>query len=202
MMHRNRIIYTIGHSTHELREFLDLLQQHGVTAVADVRSQPYGRLEHFRRENLEAELKAVGIGYVFLGRELGARRDEPDCYVDGQAVYDRVAELPAFREGLERLERGAADHVIALMCAEREPLDCHRTVLLARQLAARHWHVRHILADGGIEEHTETERRMVRKMGVDPLFDGALTENELIERAYAERGREIACRAREEEPSR
>jgi len=200
-MERERVIYTIGHSTHELQDFVDLLRQHGVTAVADVRSQPYGRLEHFRRENLTAELKAVGIGYVFLGRELGARRDEPTCYVDGQAAYDRVAELPEFRRGLERLERGAADHVITLMCAEREPLDCHRTVLLARQLAARGWHVRHILADGNVEPHADTERRMVRKMGVDPLFDGGLTEDELIQRAYDERGREIAYRASEEEPT-
>lgn len=201
MTDRSRIIYTIGHSTHELVEFIGLLQQHGVTAVADVRSQPYGRLEHFRRENLEAELKAVGIGYVFLGRELGARRDEPECYVNGQAMYDRVAKLHSFRQGLERLERGAADHVIALMCAEREPLDCHRTVLLTRQLSSRGWHIRHILADGSIEEHADTERRMVREMGVDPLFDGGLTENELIERAYNERGREIAYRETEEDMS-
>ena len=131
-----------------------------------------------------------------------ARRDEPECYLDGRAVYDRVAELPVFRQGLERLERGAAEHVIALMCAEREPLDCHRTVLVARQLSARGWRVRHILADGSIEEHADTERRLVQQMGVDPLFDGALTEEELVERAYDERGREIAYRATKEEQSR
>ena len=200
MMERSRIIYTIGHSTHELVEFVRLLLQHGVTAVADVRSQPYGRLEHFRRENLEAELKAAKVDYVFLGRELGARREEPECYIDGQVSYDRAAELPAFRRGLERLERGTVDHVIALMCAEREPLDCHRTVLLARQLSVRGWQVRHILVDGSIEEHSDTEQRLVEEMGVDPLFDSDLTKEELIERAYEERGRELAYRPTKEEP--
>jgi uncharacterized protein (DUF488 family) len=191
-------IFTLGHSTHDWETFLALLKRHGITAVADVRSQPYGRLEHFRRQPLESALRVAGIDYVFLGRELGARRDEPECYVNGEALYDRVAQLPAFREGLDRLERGAAAHTIALVCAEREPLDCHRTVLVARHLAARGWRVRHILADGQIEEHADTERRLVREMGIDPLFDRALTESQLVQRAYDERGREIAYRDEKE----
>jgi uncharacterized protein (DUF488 family) len=151
---------------------------------------------------LESALHAQGIAYEFLGRELGARRNEPECYINGQAVYERVAELPAFREGLDRIERRAADQVIALMCAEQEPLDCHRTLLVARQLAIRGCHIRHILVDGKLEEHHETERRMVREIGSDPLFDRLLPEEELIQRAYDERGREIAYRANEEEVSR
>jgi uncharacterized protein (DUF488 family) len=198
-MNQAQAIYTIGHSTHEFAEFVELLKLHGVTLVTDVRSQPYSRLEHFRRGPLENALRAEGIAYEFLGRELGARREEADCYADGQAAYELVAQLPAFLEGLDRLQRDAAQHRIALVCAEREPLDCHRTVLVARQLTARGWSVHHILADGSLENHAETERRMVDAMGVDPLFDGGLAEDELIERAYAERGREIAFRASEEE---
>ncbi|MEX2558905.1 MAG: DUF488 domain-containing protein, partial [Pirellulales bacterium] len=171
-MSSERVVYTIGHSTHDLHEFVDLLKQHEVAAVADVRSQPNSRLEHFRRGPLQDGLNSEGIGYVFLGRELGARRDEPECYVDGQAAYDRVAELPAFLEGLARLERRASDHVIALMCAEREPLDCHRTVLVARQLAARGWHVRHILANGELEDHAETDHHDERGRQRAPVRAG------------------------------
>ena len=93
-------IFTIGHSNGSLEEFLALLRRHAVTAIADVRSQPYGWLDHFNRENLSAELKAGRIEYVFLGDQLGARRQERECYENGIALYERVATLPAFREGL------------------------------------------------------------------------------------------------------
>jgi len=191
-------IFTIGHSNHEFPEFLRLLTQHGVTAVADVRSQPYGRLDHFRRENLEASLKAAVVNYVFLGQELGARRDERECYIGDQADYDRIASLPAFITGLERLERGSRTHVIALMCAEKDPLDCHRMALVSRELARRGWDIVHILADGGLESQAEAEGRLVRKMGIErTLFEPDLTQDELIEQAYNKRAKQIAYRREE-----
>lgn len=196
-----RRLFTVGHSTHEFPTFARLLTENGVSALIDVRSQPHSRLEHFRRADLSAALKAIGIAYVFLGRELGARREEPQCYVNGQATYENVSELPAFREGLDRIERLADSQIVALMCAEREPLDCHRSVLIARHLVKRGMNIKHILADGKLENHAHTEQRMVRLMGVDPLFDSATTEPELVERAYAERGREIAYRTINEEGS-
>lgn len=195
-----RSIFTVGYSTHEWPDFLALLRAAEVTAVADVRSHPTARLPEYRRENLSAALRQEEIAYVFLGRELGARRDEPECYVDGRADYDRIAELPAFREGIARLERGAAEHTIALLCAEREPLDCHRGVLISRVLSEAGWRVRHLLADGSIEEHAATERRLVELVGVDPLLDGRLPTAELVRRAHEERGRAIAYRPAGNEP--
>ncbi|MEN1680024.1 MAG: DUF488 domain-containing protein [Planctomycetota bacterium] len=189
-------LFTVGHSNHEMADFLALLDRHGVTVVGDVRSNPYSRWTQFGRENLAGSLKDHGLRYVFLGDQLGARRPEVECYVDGQAVYELVAKLPAFLEGVARLGRGARDHVIALMCAEREPLDCHRGVLIARQLAERGWRVRHILADGSAEEHAATERRMIDAMGVDPLLDANATQAELLHRAYEELGGRLAYRPR------
>lgn len=187
-----RTIYTVGYSIHEWPDFLALLHGAKITAIADVRSHPTARLEQYRRENLAPELKEQGIEYVFLGQELGARREEPECYVGGSVDYGRVAKLPAFREGIERLERGVTTHRIALMCAEREPLDCHRGLLIARVLKAQSWQVRHLLADGRVEEHADTEQRLVEMVGVDPLFDGKLNEADRIERAYTERGGDLA----------
>src|SRR5690606_3800009 len=109
-----------------------LLQRHGVTAVVDVRSHPSSRLPHFRRAALERGLNEAGLAYLFLGRELGARRDEPDCYIQGCAVYERVSELPLFRQGMARLLDEVGHRRMALMCAEKEPLDCHRTILICR----------------------------------------------------------------------
>jgi uncharacterized protein (DUF488 family) len=190
---------TIGHTTHELDAFVAMLKQHGVTAVADVRSQPYSRrLEQFNRENLAAELASAGVEYVFLGDELGARREEPECYDGDRADYRRIAELPKFRAGLDRLREGAARFRIALVCAEKEPLDCHRTVLVCRHLRYE-FEILHILADGTTEDHAQTEKRLVREMGVSrTLFEPDLTTEQLIQQAYDLRGEQIAYRANSE----
>lgn len=193
------MLLTIGHSTHAWEDFLWLLRQHGVAAVADVRSHPYSRrLEQFNRDQIEPELKAAGIGYEFLGKELGARRDEPECYRDDRASYERIAQLPNFLRGIARLRQAAAARRVALMCAEKEPLDCHRTVLICRSVRDE-FHIEHILADGTTEEHAACERRLVRLMGVGrTLFEPDLTDEELIQRAYDERAAEIAYRASQE----
>ncbi|MGL4514344.1 MAG: DUF488 family protein [Lacipirellulaceae bacterium] len=190
-------LFTVGYSTHEWSAFVALVRFAGVTAVADVRSTPYGRLVEYRREELAAGLRGEGIAYVWLGAELGARRDESQAYRDGRVDYERVMTLPAFRAGVERLARGAEQHTIALMCAEREPLDCHRSLLIARALVAEGWRVRHVLPGAAgetprIEEHAETERRLVELVGVDPLLDRATPYDELLRRAYAERGRLVS----------
>lgn len=188
-----RDIFTIGYSSHELDMFLGMLKRHGVTAVADVRSQPFSRIPYYNCGRLATELKQENILYVPLGRELGARRDEPECYDNGQAIYERVAQLPLFRKGIDRLLDGAERHTIAIMCAEKEPLDCHRTVLVCRNLRPYKVHIRHILADGTLEEHAETERRLMWMMNIAPdLFRPEVREDELIEEAYEKRGRQIA----------
>ena len=119
-------ILTIGHSTHDLDAFLRLLSENRVTAVADVRSVPASRFTpQFNRDAIKRALRDVDIKYAFLGAELGARSDDPNCYVNGKVQYARLAQTPAFAEGIERLRRGLATERIALMCAEQEPLDCH-----------------------------------------------------------------------------
>src|SRR5580700_973562 len=106
MNESQKTLFTIGHSNHELPAFLALLAQHGIAAVADVRSQPISWLPHFERTQLTAALRDATIDYVFLGLELGARRSERDCYEDGRADYERIARLPAFHKGLVRLRTG------------------------------------------------------------------------------------------------
>ena len=198
-MSDKRTIFTIGHSTHELPAFVQLLKRHAITAVADVRSQPRSRLDHFCRPALEAGLKAEGLQYVFLGKEFGARRDEPECYVDNRADYNRIAELPVFAAGLDRIERGSQTHIIALMCAEKDPLDCHRMVLVCRHLSRLGAIISHILADGELEPQADAERRLVKRMGVErTLFEPNVSEEELIQQAYDKRALQIAYRTTHE----
>ncbi len=159
----NRTLYTIGHSNHSMERFLELLRMHEITAVADVRSVPYSKYcPQFDRENLQQFLQRIGCRYVFLGEELGGKRREPECYINGQIDYEKVATLPAFREGCERLLRGVAEYRIALLCAEKDPANCHRTLLVSRALRNR-LTILHILADGSTLLHEEVERRITEK---------------------------------------
>ena len=153
-------ILTIGHSNHQLAKFLVLLEGAGVSAVADVRSRPVSRwVPHFNRAPLEAALAERGISYLFLGRELGGRPDDPALMTGGKPDYAAMAKAPAFAAGLTRvIEAGMTDRV-ALLCAERDPVDCHRFLLVGRELAARGVTVAHILANGDLESHADTEAR-------------------------------------------
>lgn len=185
-------LFTIGHSDHEMSALIDLLRRHGVAAVVDVRSQPYSRLhDQFNRETLAAALRQAGIDYLFLGRELGARRDERESYRDHQARYDLIARLPAFQEGLDRVRREAAARRVSLLCAEKDPIACHRMLLVCRNLRSDPIEIRHILADGSLETTAQAETRLLDAAGV-PQSCLFLDRGQLIEDAYDAQGRRIA----------
>ncbi len=185
-------LYTIGHSTHSLERLTGLLGNHSVTAVADVRSHPYSRYNpQFNRETLKAHLKANGFEYVFLGGQLGARSEDPACYREGQVQFELVAGTSLFKEGLARVHKGMKTHRICLMCAEKDPLFCHRTILVCRHLRAPDIQINHILEDGALERHQDAERRL---MGILRVPESTLfaTFEEQRERAYDIQGKKIA----------
>lgn len=198
-MSSQRLIYTVGHSTQSIEEFIEQLQRHQIQLVADVRSHPYSRrYPHFSREALQKSLSMADIRYLFLGRELGARRDEPQCYVLGRASYQEIAKLPNFVRGIERLLEGTDRHRIALTCAEHDPLTCHRTILVCRELRQRDVTIRHILRGGGLEEHAQAEQRLIEEelgsRDQAELFTRQDDTALLIERAYTARADRIAYR--------
>ena len=163
----DRTVFSIGHSNHSIDQFISLLQQHRITALADVRSAPYSRFQsHFNKDALERSLKAEGIKYVFLGKELGARSGDHSCYHNGRVQYSLLAKTPLFREGLERLMLGTKDFRVAIMCAEKEPLECHRTLLVSSALEAEGIAIKHILADGRLESHAEAMFRLIDVVGL------------------------------------
>ena len=134
--------------------------------------------------------RRCGIRYSHLGRELGGRSDDPACYEGGQIQYELVARTSVFREGLARVVGGAANWRVALMCAEKEPLDCHRTLLVARALVAAGVDVVHILADGELETHERTMDRLLAELS--PNYDLFQPREELLARAIALQARRIA----------
>ena len=194
-------IYTIGHSNHRINDFINLLKKHSITAVADVRSSPFSKYNpQFNRKALADTLKQEDIAYVFLGKELGARPDDPCCYDNGSANFEKMAERPIFKQGIERLLKGMEQYRIALLCAEKEPLDCHRTILVCHYLRKMGLPIKHILANGDVEEHQNTEQRLIKVVGLQPIFfDSILTETDRIKEAYSKRAREIAYKREIEE---
>ena len=184
-------VWTVGHSNHPIERFVELLVGAGITAVADVRSRPWSRRHpQFNREVLASSLKDAGIAYVFLGAELGARATDPAAWHDGRVDYERLAATTTFLSGLDRVAAGATTHRIALMCAEREPFDCHRAILVSRHLSARGVAVTHLLPGGEQEQHAELERRLLAQTG--EAADLLTGETDALARAYARRGRELA----------
>src|ERR1041385_6004667 len=191
-------LFTIGHSTHTAEKFVDLLRRHEINAVGDVRSSPFSAwTPQFNRTALEPTLRKAGIQYVFLGDELGARRSEREVYVDGVARYERVAKLPAFQAGLERVRAGGRKFRLALMCAEKDCLECHRTILVCRHLR-RDLQIGHIQEDSTIETQRDAEARLMKEEKI-PQTDLFMNEADLIERAYDQRGPKIAYRENEQE---
>ncbi len=177
-------IFTVGHSTHPLNRFIALLQEHNITALGDVRSKPYSRANpQFNREDLKKALKEVGIVYVFLGKELGARSKDPTCYEHGKVQYDRLALTKQFRSGVGRVQEGMTKFRLALMCAEKEPLECHRTVLVARHLAELGIDVQHIHADGHLESQAELNDRLMRELAL-PESDMFRSHDDILKDAY------------------
>ena len=185
-------IMTIGHSTHSFQKFAELLTMHRVNAVADVRSAPYSRMHHqFDREDLSDALKKEGIVYSFLGEELGGRPKDDACYEDGRVQYQYVANTQTFKRGIERVLAGSQRYRIALMCAEREPIECHRGLLIAPELEKSDVSVVHIHSDGTLETHAEAVQRLLDSFGLrkQSLF---LSGSDLIEEAYTKQRERVA----------
>lgn len=185
-------LYTIGHSNHSIEKFIDLLLKNGVTAVCDVRSHPYSKLNpQYNRENIHKVLEPHHISYVFIGKELGPRSDDRSCFVNGKVQYHLLAKRALFRQGLDRLRKGLKSYRIALMCAEKDPLLCHRSILVCRYLRSPDIEIKHILDDGSIETNADLEKRLLRTLKIPQLqlFDSA---EDIIERAYNIQSEKIA----------
>jgi uncharacterized protein (DUF488 family) len=185
-------ILTIGHSDHSSERFIELLRGADVTAVADVRSAPYSRhAPQFNRDRLRDDLGRAGVSYVFLGRELGGRPAEREFYADGVADYEKMAQAPAFVAGLERVIEGAQSYRIALMCSERDPLTCHRCLLVGRALTERGARVSHILGSGERVSHGAIEDALLARTGRagDDLF---APRAERLAAAYRAHARKVA----------
>lgn len=190
-----KILYTCGHSKHPIDYFLRLLTDNAISAVCDVRSTPYSRRHpQYNKEALSLALREKDIAYVFLGKELGAKHPDPACIVNGKVQFELIADRPGFANGLERITEGMKRYNLTLLCAEEDPLICHRTILVCRHLRNRLDSILHIRGDGSLESNEMFEHRLVDTVGLDEndLFH---TQSDIIEDAYTLQGQRISLRS-------
>ena len=189
----SNILFTIGHSNRILQEFIELLDHYGILSVCDVRSTPYSsKNPQFNREPLQDVLKKRGKFYVYLGHELGGRPDNPDYYTNGKADYKIIASMSFFKRGLERVRSGVEKNFIpALMCSEKDPISCHRAILICKHLQSENLLIRHVIDKQTVEDHKDLEQRLINNLKIHPDF----FENNpstMIERAYEIQASRIA----------
>jgi uncharacterized protein (DUF488 family) len=197
-------LFSVGHSNVPAERFLAMLQNAGVDAVADVRTVPYSRrFPWFSQKTLAASLSAAGIGYAAMGDRLGGRPRDDSLYRNSVADYEAMAAQPEYHAAVGRLLDAVARSRVCLMCAEREPLDCHRCLLVARSLAERGLAIGHILHDGVVEPHVATEQRLLAldgqsaQQGCDLFASG---QRERLAAAYRRRAHVVAFRRKTPTP--
>lgn len=194
-------IYTIGHSSHSTEYFLELLKKYDIDSVVDIRSVPFSKyVPHFNKLIIKRILNVNKIHCIYMGEELGIQQKGEDlCCSEGYLELEKVISSINFIDGLFRINNGIdKGHKICIMCTEKDPIDCHRSVLLSKELKRQGHSVKHILADGSIESHKDFEERLL-----DLYFSSGSQENmfqpiqgkehkkELLELAYAKRYRDL-----------
>jgi uncharacterized protein (DUF488 family) len=196
----SRILFTIGHSNHDLGDFLAVLVNQGVESLCDVRSRPGSfRFPQFNREPLEAAAGLAKIRYQFLGESLGGRPEDPRVYrSDGRVDYVARRKSPDFSAGIDRLLELSRSANIALMCAEEDPLQCHRFLMICPALLERGIVPVHIRRGGILESQRDAEDRLLELHGGAAFTAGALFVSErgaALEDALRRQADEFAFRA-------
>lgn len=194
--------FTVGHSNHEVIHFIELLKIHKINCLGDVRSSPYSKFTpQFNKENLDAELKKNKILYVYLGNKIGGRYlDSSLLYPNGVVNYNKVMEQEEFCAGINNvignIKKGLR---IALMCAEKNPLDCHRFLLVARALSNKGVKVKHILESGEMIFNEDLEKQLLQKYKSEfdqfSFLQENLSQGKTLEEAYQRRNQEVGFAA-------
>ena len=183
------IIYTLGHSTHPIDYFLELLKHHGVNCVVDVRSMPASRFNpQFNKKSLASSLNANGIDYLHFGEAYGARQTDPLLLDDeGRVDFEKIRSTEKFKDATSRIWKGAHDgYSIALMCSEADPLNCHRFVMISPAL--KNFEVWHILKDKSLVSQDDLEMHLLKKFSKEltqtTVFEFSLDESQKLTAVY------------------
>lgn len=198
--------FTIGHSNHPIEYFLELLQAHDIDCVIDVRSTPASKYTpQYNQRPLAAFLQQHAIQYLSFAEAFGARHTDPEVLDEnGQVDFEKVRVTDAFRSGVRRVETGLErGYRIALMCAEADPLECHRFSMVTVHFAKVGYHVWHILKDKSLLSQQQLEDLLLekyqKKLPQPSLFEPDIDEDDRLRAAYRLCNDEIGWKGKGEE---
>ena len=204
---RGSVIYTIGHSTHSLDYFLSMLKEYAIDCVVDVRSTPASKYNpQYNKEPFSKFLKKNKIAYLHFPQEFGARHDAPDLLDEnGKVDFEKVRKSWSFKQGVERLLSGTEKgHIIALMCSESNPFDCHRFSMITVALEKDGFGVQHIMKDKTVSSTSDLENLLLKKysskLPKPDMFQPSVTVEDQLKVAYRLRNIEIAFSPYAKEP--
>ena len=198
-MENRPIIYTVGHSTHQLDYFFELLKEYGVTCLIDARSVAASSYNpQYNQQPLKNFMKNKGITYLHFAEEFGARHKDPDLLDDeGKVDFEKVRKSWPFKNGVERIWKGLdKGFVISLMCSESEPFDCHRFSMVSIALDKDGFDVKHIMKDKTLKTNADLENQLLKKydkkLPKPDIFNPNITLDDQLKEAYRLRNKEIA----------
>lgn len=200
-------VYTIGYTSFDVEKFVEVLEKFQITCLIDVRSNPKSAYyKDYDDSNLIPLLKSKGIVYRNYKDEFGARQENKEFYNDkGFLDFNLFAKSQQFNNGINKIKKAQdMKYVVCLMCAEKDPINCHRTILIARNLDKQGFNVKHILATEEFCEQCEIDKRLLEKYypnrsQISLFNENNLTDSEAIEKSYQLKNEEIGFRMEDEE---
>ena len=200
-------LYTIGYSGYSIEDFLTEIKKHTISAVIDIRSIPYSKYHlDYNKETLKAFLKANGILYRNYAKEFGAQQNNREFYsTHGYLDFDIFTKSDNFLSGVEKLCAGMSKgYSFVLMCSEKDPINCHRTIMVAREFNKNGYSIIHLLPNHDKQSQNDIEVRMLENYYPNrhqiTLFESKiLTNQDMIDLSYKRRNAEIAYSMEDEE---
>ena len=197
-------IYTIGHSNYTMERLIDMLEYYNINCVVDIRGTPYSKYNiQFDKETIRYTLTNAGFVYIYMGKELAAKRIRKNSYNnEGYSNFEEVIKEEEFKRGVERLKNGCEKgYKIILLGAMQDPIRCHRSILVGRELVKNDFDVKHILDDYSIVTQDDIEEMLLNKyfsnrtqITIEDLTGNSLNNEEMINEGYKLANREIGYR--------
>ena len=194
-------IYTIGHSNYTMERLIDMLEYYNINCVVDIRGTPYSKYNiQFDKETIRYTLTNAGFVYIYMGKELAAKRIRKNSYNnEGYSNFEEVIKEEEFKRGVERLKNGCEKgYKIILLGAMQDPIRCHRSILVGRELVKNDFDVKHILDDYSIVTQDDIEEMLLNKyfsnrnqITIEDLTGNSLNNEEMINEGYKLANREI-----------
>ena len=194
-------VFTIGYAAFNIDDFIEILKNNKISHLIDVRSNPMSEyFQDFNSFNLEPKLKQHNIIYENLALEFGARQENKEFFSEkGFVDFEKFTQSEQFRNGLIKIKNGLSQGTnFVLMCAEKDPINCHRSIMIAHAMQKEEIEVLHIMPDKLLQQQSKIDKRLLElyfsARNQLNLFTGNSDEQELIVQAYKKQNEKIGYR--------